>query len=125
VRVCQEVAGRANDSPPQRSNARIRAACEPDGLELLDINDELDVSGGKPLISGPVSQAAVQAIDSGQAEVVAAAYFDRLFRSRSTQAEVIERVQDAGGQVLAVDDRILRRCLLLGASLRCAPRRST
>jgi hypothetical protein len=45
----------------------------------------------------------VHAIEAGEAEVVAAAYFDRLFRSLRTQAEVVERVERAGGQVLAVD----------------------
>ena len=65
--------------------------------------DELDVSGGKPLEKRPGLRQAVHAIESGQADVIAAAYFDRLFRSLKTQTEVVERVERVGGQVLAVD----------------------
>ena len=61
------------------------------------------MSGGKPLADRPGLRAAVAAIEAGEAEVVAAAYFDRLFRSLSTQAEVIDRIERAGGQALAVD----------------------
>jgi DNA invertase Pin-like site-specific DNA recombinase len=63
----------------------------------------MDVSGGRALADRPGLSAAVAAIEAGTADVVAAAYFDRLFRSLSTQSEVIERVERAGGQVLAVD----------------------
>jgi DNA invertase Pin-like site-specific DNA recombinase len=88
---------------PEEQRDRIQSACERDGLTLLTIHEELDVSGGKVLAGRPGLKAAVAAIENGEAEVVAAAYFDRLFRSLSTQAEVIERVERAGGSVLAVD----------------------
>jgi site-specific DNA recombinase len=88
---------------PEEQRDRIEMACERDGLTLLTIHQELDVSGGKALASRPGLSAAVAAIENGEAEVVAAAYFDRLFRSLSTQAEVLERVERAGGSVLAVD----------------------
>lgn len=104
VRVSQ-VNGRDGDSfaSPDVQRERIRTACERDGLDLIDTLEELDVSGGKPLDKRPGLQQAVQAIEDGRADVVCAAYFDRLFRSLSTQAEVVERVEAAGGQVLAVD----------------------
>ena len=41
------------------------------------------VSGGKSLDQRPGLSAAVAAIEAGEADVVAAAYFDRLFRSLS------------------------------------------
>ncbi len=88
---------------PAEQRGRIESACDRDGLTLLAVHEELDVSGGKSLAKRPGLSAAVAAIEAGQADVVAAAYFDRLFRSLSTQAEVIERVEQAGGQVLAVD----------------------
>jgi DNA invertase Pin-like site-specific DNA recombinase len=88
---------------PEEQRDRIEAVCARDNLTLLTVHEELDVSGGTSLASRPGLSAAVDAIEAGEADVVAAAYFDRLFRSLSTQAEVIERVEKAGGQVLAVD----------------------
>ena len=104
VRVSQ-VNGREGESfaSPVVQRTRIKEACERDGLELITTHDELDVSGGKALQDRPGLREAVAAIEAGAAEVVVAAYFDRLFRSLKTQAEVIERVEAAGGQVLAVD----------------------
>jgi DNA invertase Pin-like site-specific DNA recombinase len=104
VRVSQTT-GREGERfvSPGEQRDRIESACERDGLTLLAIHQELDVSGGRTLANRPGLSAAVAAIENGEAEVVAAAYFDRLFRSLSTQAEVIERVERAGGSVLAVD----------------------
>lgn len=105
VRVSR-VNGREGESfaSPDVQRDRIEAACERDGLTLLlPIIEELDVSGGTPLDRRDVLRGAVEAIESGRADVLVAAYFDRLFRSLSTQAEVTARVEAAGGQVLAVD----------------------
>ncbi|MHB1538553.1 MAG: recombinase family protein [Solirubrobacteraceae bacterium] len=88
---------------PGEQRERIEAACERDGLQLVAIHEELDVSGGKALAERPGLSAAVAAVEAGAAEVVAAAYFDRLFRSLPTQSEVVQRVERAGGQVLAID----------------------
>ena len=97
--------GREGESfaSPKEQRDRIAAACERDGLTLVECFEELDVSGGKPLDQRPKLRAAVHMIEAGAAEVLAAAYFDRLFRSLTTQAEVVERVEAAGGQVVAVD----------------------
>jgi DNA invertase Pin-like site-specific DNA recombinase len=104
VRVSQ-TGGREGErfASPEEQRERIIAACKRDGLQLLEIHEEMDVSGGKPLAGRPGLSAAVDAIEAGKADVVAAAYFDRLFRSLQTQAEVIGRIESAGGQVLAVD----------------------
>ncbi|MDQ6806073.1 MAG: recombinase family protein, partial [Actinomycetota bacterium] len=104
VRVSQ-TNGRSGDSfvSPSEQRDRIKAACERDGLTLVETFEELDVSGGSALEDRPGLRQAVAAIEAGRADVVAAAYFDRLFRSLSTQAEVLGRVEHAGGQVLAVD----------------------
>jgi DNA invertase Pin-like site-specific DNA recombinase len=88
---------------PEEQRERIEATCARDGMTLLTVDEKLDVSGGNALAKRPGLGAAVAAIEAGEANVVAAAYFDRLFRSLSTQAEVIERVEKAGGQVLAVE----------------------
>ncbi len=88
---------------PTEQRERIEQTCTRDGLELIAVHEELDVSGGKALSERRGLGAAVASIEAGSADVVAAAYFDRLFRSLSTQAEVVERVERAGGQVITVD----------------------
>ena len=104
VRVSQ-VGGREGESfaSPAEQRDRIQAACERDGLKLVDVFEELDVSGGKPLNQRPGLGRAVGHVESGDAEVIVAAYFDRLVRSLRVQDELVTRVEDAGGQVLAVD----------------------
>jgi hypothetical protein len=42
-------------------------------------------------------------VEAGEADVIVAAYFDRLVRSLKTQTELLERVEAAGGKVRAVD----------------------
>lgn len=104
VRVSQ-TNGREGDrfASPGEQRDRIRAACERDGLVLLDVIDELDVSGGTPLASRHGLRRAVEAVESGDADVVVAAYFDRLVRSLRVQDELVSRVETAGGSVLALD----------------------
>lgn len=104
IRVSQ-TSGREGERfvSPDEQRERIESACARDGLNLVHVYEEMDVSGGRALTGRPGLSAAVDAIEAGTADVVAAAYFDRLFRSLQTQAEVIDRVERAGGQVLAVD----------------------
>ena len=104
VRVSQ-VNGRDGESfaSPSEQRERIEAACERDGLRLLDVLSELDVSGGTPLQERTGLRSAVERVEAGEADVIVAAYFDRLVRSLKVQGELIERVESAGGQVLAVD----------------------
>jgi len=73
VRVSQ-VNGREDDSfvSPTEQRERIVAACERDGLRLLDVADELDVSGGTPIDERTGLRRAVEAIESGGAEVIVA-----------------------------------------------------
>jgi site-specific DNA recombinase len=61
------------------------------------------VSGGAPLARRPGLGRAVQMVEEGSADVVVVAYFDRLVRSLAVHAEVVERVEHAGGAILAVD----------------------
>jgi site-specific DNA recombinase len=46
---------------------------------------------------------AVELVEAHAAEVVVVAYFDRLVRSLPVQREVVERVEQAGGGIIAVD----------------------
>jgi site-specific DNA recombinase len=88
---------------PSEQRQRIEAACERDGLKLLDTLDELDVSGGAALAALPKLSQAVALVEAGRAEVIVVAYFDRLVRSLAVQRELLERVEAAGGAILAVD----------------------
>ena len=82
---------------------RIQAACERDDMELVEVFPEPDVSGGAPLEKRPGLSRAVAMIEAGQADRLVVAYFDRLVRSISVQAEIVSRVEAAGGAILAVD----------------------
>jgi DNA invertase Pin-like site-specific DNA recombinase len=104
VRVSQ-TAGRAGESftSPRTQRERIEADCEREGLVLVECFEEMDTSGGRTLAARPRLSEAVRMIEAGEADVIVAAYFDRLVRSLTTQAELLGRVQAAGGQVRAVD----------------------
>lgn len=104
VRV-SEVGDRDGDSfaSPDQQRERIETATEAQGNQLVDVHEELDVSGARPLSKRPGLLAAVEAVEAGEADVIVAAYFDRLFRSLSTQAEAVQRVEAAGGSIAALD----------------------
>ena len=70
---------------------------------MLDTLEELDVSGGTALDARPKLSRAVALVEAGQAEVIVVAFFDRLVRSLAVQRELLERVEAAGGAILAVD----------------------
>ena len=88
---------------PSEQRQRIDAACERDGLRLLETFEELDVSGGTPLADRPGLSQAVARVEAGEAQAIVVAYFDRLVRSLAVQRELLERVEAAGGSILAVD----------------------
>jgi DNA invertase Pin-like site-specific DNA recombinase len=100
VRVSQ-VNGRDGERfvSPEDQRQQAEALCKREGLKLLDSWPELDVSGGAPLRRRQHLRRAVEAIEAGKAEVLIAAYFDRLVRSLKVQAEVVERVEAANGEV--------------------------
>ncbi|MGI8803680.1 MAG: recombinase family protein, partial [Solirubrobacteraceae bacterium] len=104
VRVSQ-VNGRGGDSfhSPDTQRERIHDACAKNGWKLLTVHEELDVSGGKPLDQRPGLLAAVKAVEAGRAEIVLAAYLDRLTRDPGVRDQVIDRIEAVGGEVFAVD----------------------
>jgi site-specific DNA recombinase len=83
--------------------AAIERAAEAQGFELLDVYVEQDVSGRRTLDKRPGLRRAVADIEAGRAQIVVTAYLDRLVRSTRTQADVVERVEAAGGRVLTLD----------------------
>jgi DNA invertase Pin-like site-specific DNA recombinase len=92
---------------PTDQRASIEAACTRERLELVGIREELDISGGNLLEKRPGLSAALRLIESGGADVMVVAYFDRLFRHLGVQREVLARVEAAGGTVLTVDAGVI------------------
>jgi site-specific DNA recombinase len=88
---------------PLEQRERIASTCERDGFELLDTLEGLDVSGGAPLARRHGLRAAVEMVEAGVVDLLIVAYFDRLVRSLAVQSQVVERVERAGGAILAVD----------------------
>ena len=81
----------------------IERECERQGFALVDAFAEPNVSGGADLERRPGLRRAVEMVESGEADVVMVAFFDRLFRSLPVQLEVTERVERAGGKLHALD----------------------
>jgi DNA invertase Pin-like site-specific DNA recombinase len=99
------VGGRAGESfvSPDHQARRIRAACRREGLRLVDVMREMDVSGGAPLSRRPGLSRAVDLVEAGKVDTIVVAYMDRLVRSVAVQLELVERVERAGGTILTLD----------------------
>jgi DNA invertase Pin-like site-specific DNA recombinase len=99
------VGGREGESfaSPAEQRDRIEAACKAEGIRLATVHEELDVSGGRPLDQRDGLRAAIEAVEAGKADVIIAAYLDRLCRSLDVQRQLVERVESAGGEVRALD----------------------
>jgi DNA invertase Pin-like site-specific DNA recombinase len=104
VRV-SKVNGREGDRfiSPTEQRDRIVSTCQLNGLQLLAVHEELDVSAGNPIDRRPGLRAALAAVEARQADTLVVAYFDRLFRNLRVQADIVERVERAGGSVLTAD----------------------
>ena len=104
IRVSQ-VRGREGDSfaSPEDQRARIETVCEQHDLRLAEVIEELDVKGATPLSKRDGLRFAIETVEAGKAEAIVVAYFDRLVRKLSIQGEILERVEKAGGRVLALD----------------------
>ena len=84
---------------PKEQHERIQQACARDGLRLIDVWEEMSVSGGTPLEKREKMRRAVEWVESGRADVIVVAYFDRLVRKLSIQEDIVDRVEAAGGSV--------------------------
>jgi site-specific DNA recombinase len=102
-------------SPEVQARAMLKQA-QSDGFGLVpgDIWDEnvdgngrvRPASGGASLDDRPKLKAAVEAIERGEATVIVAERFDRLFRDLDVQREVIRRVEGAGGRLVTAAGKI-------------------
>lgn len=83
--------------------AAMERKCEENGWLIGGRYEEHDVSGRRPLSKRPGLKRAVDDIEAGRSQVILTAYFDRFVRSVATRAEVVQRVEAAGGRVMSLD----------------------
>jgi DNA invertase Pin-like site-specific DNA recombinase len=102
IRV-SELGGRDDPSSPKDQREAIEKACKERGLRLVEVFEEIDVSGRTPLAKRPGLSRAVEMVQEWGGGVLVFAYFDRMVRSLKVQTELLERVEAAGGKVLALD----------------------
>lgn len=88
---------------PEVQAQSIRAYCDREGWQLLDIYEEIDVSGRWALERRKGLRPAIEAVEAGDADVVIVARFDRMIRSMKVQVEITERVEAKGGDLYAID----------------------
>jgi DNA invertase Pin-like site-specific DNA recombinase len=88
---------------PEIQRRSIKRYCDEQGWELLYTLDEVDVSGRWDLERRTGLLPAVQAIENKEANVIIVARFDRLVRNVRVQADITERVEQAGGDLFAID----------------------
>jgi site-specific DNA recombinase len=92
-----------NFHSPRAQLAKARLWSEDQGNRVVDAFEEIDVSGKLPLARRPGLLRAIEMVEAGEADHIVVAYFDRLVRSLKVQLEVIERVEQAGGEIYAID----------------------
>ena len=92
-----------NFHSPKAQLAKAKLWSEDQGNRVVDAFEEIDVSGKLPLAKRPGLLKAIEMVEAGEADHIVVAYFDRLVRSLKVQLEVIERVEQAGGEIYAID----------------------
>jgi len=80
---------------------RIKAAATAHGHAIIGWRKDLDQSGGRE--DRPDFQAALEAVENGEADGIAVAYLSRFARSVAIAARSIERLEAVGGVLLAAD----------------------
>jgi DNA invertase Pin-like site-specific DNA recombinase len=99
------VAGREHLISPELQQKRIRSFAEFRGWTVEMFPPELDVSGGRS--TRPVLEDVIRRIERGELAGVIVSQMDRLSRMEMTTAlTVIERIEAAGGQVVAVAENV-------------------
>jgi site-specific DNA recombinase len=102
IRVSR-IAGREGESfiSPQLQKERIEALAAAQGHIVTDWREDLDQPGSK--WERPGFQAALEAVEAGEADGIAVARLDRFARSVADAARAVERLEAADGVLVAVD----------------------
>ena len=99
------VAGRDHLISPELQEKRVRGFADVKGWAVDMFPPELDVSGGR--VRRPVLEEIIGRIERGEYQGIIVAQIDRLSRMDMTTAlTVIERIESAGGQVVAVAENV-------------------
>jgi hypothetical protein len=98
IRV-SKVGGREGDSfiSPQLQREQIQAVARREGLEVVDVIEELDASGGDA--ARPGWNRAIEMVERGEVGGIAVWNFARFSRSVKDALAALERVEGAGGRV--------------------------
>ena len=112
----------ADDFHADRQQIAAIEGAVPRGDRLDILPPELDVSGGLPLERRPSLLAAVEGVERGQYAGIIVAYLSRLGRNVREQLRAWDRVEEAGGRIIVVQEGIdtstptgrLQRTVLLG-----------
>ena len=94
---------------PKEQREAIKGFCADHNWRITDddIYDELKVSGDASLEDRPGLSRAVSAVLTDAADVIVGAYSERLWWSHEVRAQVLRLIQEAGGEVWAVDAGLL------------------
>ena len=103
IRVSTEEQALSGTSPDVQRNACLALAAQL-GLPVVNIASDLGVSGVR-YSSRPGIQAALKAIEAGEASVLIATKIDRIGRNAAVILDIARRVQQAGGQLVTTDYR--------------------
>jgi site-specific DNA recombinase len=102
IRVSR-VAGREGESfiSPTVQRERIEAQAAAQGHAIVDWQEDLDQPGSR--YERPGFQRAIEAVEAGEADGICVARLDRFARSVADAAKAVERLEAAGGSLVAID----------------------
>lgn len=99
-------AGDANVHTDRDQLDAIRGEAKRMGVKVTVLDPEFDVKGSWALERRPSLLAAVEGVERGQYAGIIVAYLSRLGRNTREQLDVWKRVEDAGGRIVCVRERL-------------------
>jgi site-specific DNA recombinase len=103
IRVSQ-VAGRSGDSfiSPAVQREQIETWAKRRGVLIAHVFEELDESGGRT--DRPLLEQAIRRVERGESDGLVVAYLTRFGRSLTHGVQAIQRITDAGGRFVTVQE---------------------
>jgi DNA invertase Pin-like site-specific DNA recombinase len=89
---------------PEDQRAAIERTVKALGDRVTVLEPELDESGGK--LDRPILQEAIEGVEAGRFDGIVVAYLSRLSRNTRHLLEIYDRVEDAGGSIVSVEENI-------------------
>lgn len=91
---------------PERQRKEGRLWVERQGGEVVDVIEDLDISGYHTGIDRPGLAEALSRIEAGEADTLVIYKIDRLARSIVTFHQVLDRVESVGGRLVSVSEAL-------------------